>query len=271
MSTVRTFVRATAVVAGSSAALLFGGLMGTAHADPAPVPAPDISQQLVGTAAQAPQLLQSVAGALGGQPATPPPLASAAIKMPQQAAPTTGSSLLPGLASPTQASSAAPGLGIPGLTTPAPAASSTTPGLGIPGLTTPAPAATSTTPGLSLPGLTSPTPAATTPLTGIPGLTPAAAAPSTNPAGMLPQAQLNLPQIPGLPFPLPQQVSLPGDLTSLLGGGSPLTGGLASAAGLPAAAAAPAATLPATTLPLAAAPVLPASAGASLFPVSALP
>ncbi len=238
MSTVRTFVRATAVVAGSSAALLMGGLMGTAHADPAPVPAPDISQQLVGTAAQAPQLLQSVAGALGGQPApTPPPLASASIKMPQQAATTTpgATSLLPGLASPT------------------PAATSATPGLGIPGLTSPAPAATST-PGLSLPGLT---PAV-----------PAAAAPAANPAGMLPQAQLNLPQIPGLPFPLPQQVSLPGDLTSLLTG-SPLSSGLASAAGIPAAAA-PAA-LPAATLPLATAPVLPAAAGASLFPVSALP
>src|ERR1700710_3135410 len=102
MSTIKPFVRATAVVAGSSAALLMGGLMGTAHADPAPVPAPDISQQLVGTAAQAPQLLQNVAGALAGQPPTPPPLASASIKMPQQAAaPTTGSSLLPGLASPT--------------------------------------------------------------------------------------------------------------------------------------------------------------------------
>ncbi len=246
MSTIKTFVRATAVVAGSSAALLMGGLMGTAHADPATVPAPDISQQLVGTAAQAPQLLQSVAGALGGQPATPPPLASASIKMPQQAAaPTTGSSLLPGLASPT------------------PAATSATPGLGIPGLTSPTPAATST-PGLSLPGLT---PAV-----------PAAAAPATNPAGMLPQAQLNLPQIPGLPFPLPQQVSLPGDLTSLLTG-SPLSSGLASAAGIPAAAAPaalPAATLPftaapAATLPLAAAPILPAAAGASLFPVSALP
>src|SRR5947209_3878680 len=148
MSTVRTFVRATAVVAGSSAALLFGGLMGTAHADPAPVPSPDISQQLVGTAAQAPQLLQSVAGALGGQPATPPPLASASIKMPQ---------------------------------------------------------------------------------------TPAAAT--------------------------------PGALTSLLGGGSPLSSGLASAAGLPATAAAPAATLP-----LATAPVVPATAtNPLLFPVSALP
>jgi hypothetical protein len=250
MSTVRTFVRATAVVAGSSAALLFGGLMGTAHADPAPVPTPDISQQLVGTAAQAPQMLQSVAGALGGQPATPPPLASASIKMPQQAAaPTAGSSLLPGLASPTQATTAAPSLGIPGLSTPAPA--------------------TTSSPGLSLPGLTA----------------PAAPAPAANPVGMLPQAQLNLPQIPGMPFPLPQQVSLPGDLTSLFTGGSPLTSGLASAAGIPAAAApaatlpltaAPAATLPLTaapaaTLPLATAPVLPSAAGAALFPVSALP
>jgi hypothetical protein len=258
MSTIGTFVRATAVVAGSSAALLLGGLMGTAHADPvAPVPAPDISQQLVGTAAQAPQMLQNVAGALGGQPATPPPLASASIKMPQQAAaPTTGSSLLPGLASPTQATTTAPSLGIPGLTSPTPAAT-TAPTLGIPGLSSPAPAATSS-PGLSLPGLT-------------PSV-PAAAAPATNPASMLPQAQLNLPQIPGLPFPLPQQVSLPGDLTSLLGG-SPLTSGLASAAGVPAAASsvAPVATLPLAAAPLATAPVLPATAGASLFPVSALP
>ena len=109
MSTIRTLFRATTVVAGSSAALLMGGLMGSAHADPAPMPTPDISQQLVGTAAQAPQLLQNVAGALGGQQATPPPLASAAIKMPQQAvAPTAGSSLLPGLASPAP-TSATPG------------------------------------------------------------------------------------------------------------------------------------------------------------------
>src|SRR6202021_2625837 len=81
MSTIRTLFRATAVVAGSSAALLMGGLMGTAHADPAPLPTPDISQQLV---SPAPQMLQNVAGALAGQPATPPPpLASASIKMPQ--------------------------------------------------------------------------------------------------------------------------------------------------------------------------------------------
>ena len=241
MSTVRTFVRATAVVAGSSAALLFGGLMGTAHADPAPLPTPDISQQLVGTAAQAPQLLQTVAGALGGQPATPPPLASASIKMPQTPASSStlpgGSSLLPGLASPAPAATSTPGLGLPGLTTPAPA--------------------TTASPSLGIPGLTS--------------TVPAAAAPATGPASMLPQAQLNLPQIPGLPFPLPQQVSLPGDLTALLTGGSPVSSGLTSAAGLPAAVA-PSATLP--TLPLVAAPaaVAPvATPNPLLFPVSALP
>src|ERR1700761_8741277 len=208
MSTIRTLFRATAVVAGSSAALLMGGLMGTAHADPAPVPTPDIRQQLGGAARQR---LRSAAGARGGQPATPPPLASASIKMPQQAAaPTPGSSLLPGLASPAQATSAAPSLGIPGLTSPTPA--------------------TTSSPGLSLPGLTA----------------PAAPAPAANPTSMLPQAQLNLPQIPGMPFPLPQQVSLPGDLASLFTG-SPLSSGLASAAGIPAAA--PAATLPLTAAP----------------------
>ena len=234
MSTIRTLFRATAVVAGSSAALLLGGLMGTAHADPATVPTPNIGEQLVGTAAQAPQALQNLAGALGGQPATPPPLASAAIKMPQQAA--TG---LPGASSL-----------IPGATAPA---TSSTPALGIPGLTPSVPASTAA-PGLGIPGLTS--------------AVPAAAAPATGPAGMLPQAQLNLPQIPGLPFPLPQQVSLPGDLTSLIGGGSPLSSGLASAAGLPAAAA-PVASLPSLVAPAAAAPV--AAANPLLFPVSALP
>src|SRR5271155_1425369 len=98
MSTIRTLLRATAGVPVCWALLLMGGLMGTAHADPAPLPPPDISQQLVGTAAQAPQMLQNVAGALGGQPATPPPLASASIKMPQQAASTAPgtSSLFPG-------------------------------------------------------------------------------------------------------------------------------------------------------------------------------
>ena len=254
MSNVRTLLRATTVVVGSSAALLMGGLMGTAHADPAPVPTPNIGEQLVGTAAQAPQVLQNVAGALGGQPATPPPLASASIKMPQPAG-----AGVPG------AGPALPGASslIPGATTATPAAA---PGLGIPGLTptVPAPAATtSTLPGMpgttGIPGLTPTVPAATTPglpgMTGIPGLTPtvpAAAAPATGPAGLLPQAQLNLPQMPFLPFPLPQQISLPGDLTSLVTGGSPLGSG--RAASVPVAAPAPV-----------------ASPNPLLFPVSGLP
>lgn len=238
MSTIRTLLRATAVVVGSSAALLIGGLMGTAHADPAPVPTPNIGEQLLTSVAGAPQLLQ---GLLGGQPATPPPLASAAIKVPQPAGtglPGTGSAL-PGASSL-----------IPGATTAAPAATSA-PGLGIPGLTPTTPAATSA-PGLGIPGLTPTAPAAPATGLGIPGLTPtvpAAAAPATGPAGMLPQAQLNLPQMPFLPLPLPQQVSLPGDLTSLISGGAP-----ASIPSVPASAPAPV-----------------TSPNPLLFPVSALP
>ncbi|MGH3543388.1 MAG: hypothetical protein ACRDTO_13675, partial [Mycobacterium sp.] len=61
-------------------------------------------------------------------------------------------------------------------------------------------------------------------IAGIPGLTPtlpapAAAAPVSGPAGLLPTGQLHLPQVPFLPVPLPQQVSLPGGLASLTPGG----------------------------------------------------
>jgi len=216
MSTIWTLLRATAVVAGSSAALLAGGLMGTAHADPAPpVPAPNIGEQLVTSAAGAPQALQNLATAMGAQPPAPPPLAS--IRVPQPS--TTG---LPG------AASAVPGATslIPGA---APAATTATPGLGIPGLTPTVPAPAATAPGL----------------TGIPRLTPtvpAAPAPATGPAGLLPQAQLNLPQLPFLPVPLPQQVSLPGDLTSLVNGGVPASPGISSPGLVPVPAAAPVTT-----------------------------
>lgn len=227
MSTIWTLLRATALVGGSSAALLMGGLIGTAHADPAapPLPAPNIGQQLVTSAAGAPQVLQNIAGALGAQPATPPPLAS--IRVPQpSAASVPGASAVPG------ASSLVPGA--------APAAAAANPGLGIPGLTPtlPAPAA----------------PASGT--AGIPGLTPTlpAAAPTTGPAGLLPQAQLNLPQLPFLGVPLPQQISLPGDLTSLMTGGVPVSSGI-GAAGMP-------------SLPVAA-PV--ATPNPLLFPLSGLP
>ncbi len=231
MSTIWTFVRATAVVAGSSAALLMGGLMGTAHADPAaPVPAPNIGQQLVTSAAGAPQVLQNLGTALAGQPATPPPLAS--IRVPQPSA-----------------------ASVPGATSAVPGATSLFPGA--------APAATTATPGLGIPGLTPtvPAPAATAPgLTGIPGLTPTvpAAAPTTGPAGLLPQAQLNLPQMPFLPVPLPQQISLPGDLTSLVNGGVPASPATSAPGLLPVPAAAPV-TAPVT------------APNPMLFPVSGLP
>lgn len=60
MPTIWTFVRAAAVLVGSSAALLTGGI---AHADPAPAPAPapNIPQQLISSAANAPQILQNLA------------------------------------------------------------------------------------------------------------------------------------------------------------------------------------------------------------------
>jgi hypothetical protein len=77
---------------------------------------------------------------------------------------------------------------------------------------------------------------------------PAASAPVTGPAGLLPQAQLTLPQLPFLGVPLPQQLSLPGDLTSLA------TGGVASP---------PAASVPAVAPVMAPNPLL--------FPVSGLP
>ena len=217
MSTIWTLFRATAVVAGSSAALLMGGLMGTAHADPAaPVPAPNIGQQLV---TGAPQVLQNVAGALGAQPATPPPLASIKVPSPSTAG-------LPG---------ATPA--VPGATSLIPGASSLVPGA--------SPASTTATPGLGIPVLTPTLPAPATPapgLTGIPGLTPtvpAAATPAAGPAGLLPQAQLNLPQMPFLGLPLPQQISLPGDLTSLINGGVPASPGVSSPGLVPVPAAAP--------------------------------
>jgi hypothetical protein len=218
MSTIWTLLRATTVVAGTSAALLVGGLMGTAHADPAPpVPAPNIGEQLVTSAANAPQVLQNLATNLGAQPPAPPPLASAAIKVPQPSA-----------------------AGLPGATSAVPGATSL-----IPGATGAAPAATTATPGLGIPGLTPtlPAPAAPAPgIAGIPGLTPtvpAAPAPVTGPAGLLPQAQLNLPQMPFLPVPLPQQVSLPRDLTSLMTGGVPASPGIGSPGMVPVPAAAP--------------------------------
>ncbi|MCV7399508.1 hypothetical protein H7K24_04990 [Mycobacterium fragae] len=189
MSTFWTLVRATTVVAGTSAALIVGGLLGTAHADPAPpIPAPNIGEQLVTSAANAPQVLQNLATALGAQPPAQPPLASAGIKVPQ---PTPAS--LPGTAP-----------AVPGQTSL------------IPGATAAAPAATNAAPGVGgIPGLAPTVPA------------PAAPAPAAGPTGLLPSAQVDLPQVPFLPVPLPQQVSLPGDLASVAPGGVPVPRGVA--------------------------------------------
>lgn len=232
MPTIWTLLRATAIVGGSAAALLAGGI---AHADPAaPLPVPDIAGPLASSVANAPQLLQGLASALGGAPSTPPPLATAGIQVPQSAA-----AAVPGAAS-----------ALPGAASLIPGASSL-----VPGATAPASPMTPTAPGATslIPGLT---PTAATPTTGIPGLTPTAStAPAAGASQLLPQAQLNLPQLPFSPVPLPQHLSLPGDLASLANGGvpaSPTVPGAVpvSAPGL--------ATAPSSTNPF-------------LFPLSALP
>ena len=105
MPTIWTYLRATAVVVGSSAALLTGGI---AHADPVPAPAPGpdlsavaaIPQQLVASAANAPQILQNLATALG---ATPP------------AAPAAPGITFPGLTPATAATPASPPAAIPSI------------------------------------------------------------------------------------------------------------------------------------------------------------
>jgi hypothetical protein len=214
MSAIWTLLRATTVVVGSSTALLVGGLS-AAHADPAqPVPAPNSGDQVTTSDVDPNQVLQHIATALSAQqPTTPPPLAGAAIKVPQPAP-----------------------AAVPGATTTIGSPTSL-----IPGATATAPAATTAAPGLA---------------GGIPGLTPTAAAPATGPAGLMPLAQLDLPQMPFLPVPLPQQLSLPGDLTSLAPGGVPIPRGV---------------TQPSTTVASVPATAPVASSNPLLLPLSGLP
>jgi hypothetical protein len=223
MPTIWTYLRATAVVVGSSAALLTGGI---AHADPAPVPDPvqsvqNIPQQLIASAANAPQILQNLATALG---ATPP------------AAPATPGITFPGLtpaAGTTPASSPAAIPSIPGITPPAAAAPAAPaapaiPGLSsIPGLAPAAPAAPATPAAPAIPGLSS-----VPGLSSIPGLAPTAPAAAAAPASNLPQvARVDMPALPGLPLNVPPKLALPGDLPALASGTVP------GAAGAPAASA----------------------------------
>jgi hypothetical protein len=189
MSTMWTLLRTTAVVVGSSTALLVsgGGLISTAHADPTqPVPAPNSGDQLTASDVDPNQVLQHIAMALAAQQPAPQPATGAAIRMSQPA------------------SAAVPG----GTTT-------VGPNPFVPGATTAGPAATTAAPGLAggIPGLAPTVPA------------PATAAPGTGSMGLMPSAQLDLPQLPFLPVPLPQQMSLPGDLTSLMPGGAPVPRG----------------------------------------------
>lgn len=223
MPTIWTYLRATAVVVGSSAALLTGGI---AHADTTPA-LPDVSsipQQLIASAANAPQILQNLATALG---ATPP------------AAPATPGISFPGLpaaATPGTASSPAAIPSIPGLTpaqATAPAAPATT--SGIPGLIQgftqqPAPAAPAVPAAPSIPGVPA-----------VPGLS-APAAPATPATPQIPQAQVNMPALPsGLGATVPPKLTLPQDLTALASGVAP---------GTPAAPAAPAAPGASSASPL---------------------
>jgi hypothetical protein len=103
---------------------------------------------------------------------------------------------------------------------------------------------------------------------------PAAPAAVAAPAqGLIPSAEVSIPQVPGSPLPLPQQVNFPGDLASLMPAGTPLANLLPKApaavpAALPAAAAAaPAvagATQPATGLNGLAPLLMPTSALSAL-------
>ena len=208
MPTIWTYAKAAAVVVGSSAALLTGGI---AHADPVPAvpdPVQNIPQQLIASVANAPQILQNFATALGAQP---------------PAAPATPGITFPGLTPASGAASSPAAVpSIPGLSpaTPAAPAAPTIPGLNsIPGLAQAAPTAPAAPATPAIPGLGS-----------IPGLTQTAPAAAPTPASTLPQvAKVDMPALPGLPLNVPPKLSLPGDLPALAS--SALPGAAAPAAG----------------------------------------
>jgi hypothetical protein len=238
MSRIRSVFTATAILAGSSAALLTGGI---AKADNAPPPAPAVPglnmiQNLLNPA-NAPQLLQSAAALLTPAPAAPvvapPPLASAAVTLPQQSLPRlTPATSLPAALSPAATS-------LPAALSPAatslPAALS--------------PAAT------SLPAALSPTGAAAGPSLPLvlPAVPSAAGIPGTSPlTSLIPTGEINLPTVPGLPIPLPHHLTFPDDLAALMPG-------------------APGAAIAQPVLAPAAAVMSPTRGLGTLFPTSALP
>jgi hypothetical protein len=182
MSRIRNAFTTTAILVGSSAALLTGGI---ARADTAPAPPPAIPglnmfENLINPA-NAPQLMQAAASVLTGAqgaratPVTPPSLATPAFPgiAPAHAA-------FPGIA---PANAAFPGI---------PPSNAAFPGI---------PPANAAFPGI------------------VPATVPAATAPAIPVAsGLIPTGELTLPSLPGLPIPLPQRLTFPGDLASLLPG-----------------------------------------------------
>lgn len=97
--------------------------------------------------------------------------------------------------------------------------------------------------------------------------TTTAAVPATGASGLVPTGQLNLPKVPGLALPLPDQLSFPGDLASLVGGSIPVpnlgTGSATSAA--------PAVRVPGVVAPAIGASMPGQTALPLLLPISALP
>jgi len=96
---------------------------------------------------------------------------------------------------------------------------------------------------------------------------PAAPLATAAPAqGLVPSAEVNLPQVPLAPTPLPQQLNFPADLTSLIPAGIPLANLLPAPAAAPAPAPAPAAPAPATAGLAGLPPLLMATCALSALP-----
>jgi hypothetical protein len=190
MSSTRKLFATAAVLLGSSAAMLMGGI---ARAEPAPAPNPglpvpglnNLVTQLMNPAT-APQLLQAAASVLTGASATaptpvaPPPLASAALNVPPPA--------VPGLAQPAATTPSAPTAQldlpqVPGLATPltqqlpfpANLASLIPAGIPLPNVGTPPAAPAATRP--ALPSVAAPAAAAPAAVSPLPALIPVAGLP----------------------------------------------------------------------------------------------
>ncbi|MGK2881026.1 MAG: hypothetical protein ACSLE6_09615 [Mycobacterium sp.] len=91
---------------------------------------------------------------------------------------------------------------------------------------------------------------------------PSPAAISSPEPQLIPSADISIPQVPGMPVPLPSELSFPGDLLSLLPAGLPNPLAAVTGASAPAAATAPVAAV---------APIATAPIGLPVFPTAGLP